>query len=281
MKLKKILVLLLVGVLSISLLVGCTNKPAEDEKKPDTEKQVTDKPVSQEPEEETELLISAAASMTDVLNEIAQMYNSVDPSTKLIYTFGSSGALQTQIEEGAPVDIFMSAAQKQMTALEEKDLIIKETNKTLLVNKVVLIIPVNSDLALTSFEDLNKDDVKKIGLGDPASVPVGEYSEEILVNLNILEEIKPRSVYGSDVRTVLTWVESGEVDCGIVYATDASSTDKVKVVTQAPEGSHKEVTYPVAVIKDSKNVDKAKAFLDYLSTDEAAEVFVKYGFVMK
>ena len=281
MKLKKILVLLLVGVLSISLLVGCTNKPAEDEKKPDTEKQVTDKPVSQEPEEETELLISAAASMTDVLNEIAQMYNSVDPSTKLIYTFGSSGALQTQIEEGAPVDIFMSAAQKQMTALEEKDLIIKETNKTLLVNKVVLIIPVNSDLALTSFEDLNKDDVKKIGLGDPASVPVGQYSEEILINLNILEEIKPKSVYGSDVRTVLTWVESGEVDCGIVYATDASSTDKVKVVTQAPEGSHKEVTYPVAVIKDSKNVDKAKAFLDYLSTDEAAEVFVKYGFVMK
>lgn len=281
MKLKKILVLLLVGVLAISLLVGCTNKPTEDENKPDTEEQVTDKPVSQEPEEETELLISAAASMTDVLNEIAQMYNSVDSSTKIIYTFGSSGALQTQIEEGAPVDIFMSAAQKQMTGLEEKDLIIKETKKTLLVNKVVLITPVNSDLALTSFEDLTKDDVKKIGLGDPASVPVGQYSEEILINLNILEEIKPKSVYGSDVRTVLTWVESGEVDCGIVYATDAYSTDKVKVVTEAPEGSHKEVTYPVAVIKDSKNVDKAKTFLDYLSTDEAAEVFVKYGFVMK
>lgn len=268
---KKLLILLL----ALALLSGCKSTPAPSTNA-NKEPEVVKAPI-----QETELLISAAASMTDVLTEITEVYKNVDPSTKLTFTFGGSGALQTQIEEGAPVDIFMSAAQKQMTALEEGEHIISETKKTLLVNKVVLITPIDSTLAITSFEDLTTDDVKKIGLGDPASVPVGQYSEEVFTSLNILDQVNVKSVYGSDVRTVLTWVENGEVDCGVVYATDASSTDKVKVITEAPEGSHKEVTYPVAVIKDSKNVDTAKAFLDYLSTEEAAKIFVKYGFTMK
>lgn len=230
---------------------------------------------------QTEVLISAAASMTDVLQEVAENYKIVSPSTTLIFTFGSSGALQTQIEEGAPTDIFMSAAQKQMTALEEKDLIVKESKKTLLVNKVVLITPKNSNLSLTSFEDLNRDEVTMIALGEPASVPVGQYSQEVFTSLEILDKVKTKAVYGSDVRAVLTWVESGEVDCGVVYATDAYSTDQVKIVAEAPEGSHKEVTYPVAIIKSSKNVEKAQKFLDYLSTDEAVKTFEKYGFTMK
>lgn len=261
MKLSKLLILLLIGVLSIGFISGCTTKTI--------------------PTEETELLVSAAASMTDVLKEIAEAYKSVDPSTNLIFTFGSSGALQTQIEEGAPVDIFMSAAQKQMTALEEGGHIINETKKTLLVNKVVLITPTDSTLDITSFEDLLKSDIKIIGLGDPSGVPVGQYSEEVFSSLNILEQIKTKAVYGSDVRTVLTWVESGEVDCGVVYATDAYSTDKVKIIAEAPEGSYKEVTYPVAVIKNSKNVDSAKVFLDYLSTEEASKIFLKYGFAIE
>ena len=274
MKMKKLLALLLIGVISVSLFVGCTSKPAQS---PDTEQPA----VGGEPKEEVELLISAAASMTDVLEELAETYKKVDPSTKLTFTFGSSGALQTQIEEGAPADIFMSAAQKQMTALEEKDIIVKESKKTLLVNKIVLIAPKDSTLAIASFEDLTKDEIKKIALGEPAGVPVGQYSEEIFTTLGILDQIKAKAVYGSDVRTVLTWVESGEVDCGVVYATDASSTDQVKVITEAPEGSHKEVTYPVAVIKASKNVEKAQEFLDYLSTEAAVKIFEKYGFAMK
>lgn len=261
-KMKRILLLILVVVLSLAILVGCS-------------------PSTTEPVEETELLISAAASMTDVLNEIAQSYKNVSPKVKLTYTFGSSGALQTQIEEGAPADIFISAAQKQMNALEEKDLIVKETRKTILMNKVVLIAPADSSIWVKSFEELTSDEVERIGLGDPLSVPVGQYSEEIFKNLNILDKVTPKAVYGSDVRTVLTWVESGEVDLGVVYLTDAASTDKVKVVAEAPEESHKEVTYPVAVIKESKNQDEAKAFLDYLYTDEAVIIFEKHGFTMK
>lgn len=260
MSVKKITVLFLVFILSTGLLSGCA---------------------TQKSDEKAELLVSAAASMTDVLGELKEVYEAKEKNVILTYTFGSSGALQAQIEEGAPVDIFISAAQKQMTVLEEGGLLVEGTKKTLLQNKVVLIVPSNSDLGLTSFEDMTKDEVKKIGLGEPAGVPVGQYTEEILKNLNILDEVNAKTVFGSDVRTVLTWVENGEVDCGVVYATDAASTDKVKVITEAPEGSHKEVTYPVAVIKDSKNIEASKAFLDFLTTDEAKKIFEKHGFAMK
>lgn len=262
MTMKKLLALLLVVVISISIFVGCTKGTNVEDSN-------------------TQILVSAAASMTDVLEEISKAYKNVDSNVELVFTFGSSGALQSQIEEGAPVDLFISAAQKQMTALEEKDLIIKDSKKTLLVNKIVLIVPKDSTLDINSFEDLTKDEIKKIALGEPAGVPVGQYSEEIFTNLGILDEVNAKAVYGSDVRTVLTWVENGEVDCGVVYATDAFSTDNVKILSEAPEGSHTEVTYPAAIIKSSKNVEKTQAFLDYLSTDEAAQIFVNYGFSMK
>lgn len=266
MNFKKVSSLILVVLLSLSLFSGCS-KPKEDT------------PIAKE--EKAELLISAAASLTDVLNEIKEVYKEIEPNTTLTYSFGSSGALQAQIEEGAPADIFMSAAQKQMKALEEKGLILDGTNKTLLVNKVVLIVPANSNVNISSFDDLTKDDVKKIAIGDPGNVPVGQYSEEIFTNLNILDKINSKTVLGNDVRTVLTWVESEEVDCGIVYATDAYTSDKIKIITEAPEGSHKEVSYPVAVVKASKNAEAAKRFLDFLSTDKAVQLFEKYGFTMK
>lgn len=261
MKIKKITSLIIIALISLLIFTACEKNNSTAE--------------------ENELLVSAAASMTDVLQEIAENYKMISPTTKLTFTFGSSGALQTQIEEGAPADIFISAAQKQMTALEKKDLIVKDSKKTLLVNKVVLIAPKDSNLSLTSFKDVIKDEVGKLALGEPTGVPVGQYSEEIFTSLDILDKVKIKAVYGSDVRTVLTWVESGEVDCGVVYATDAYSTGKVKIVAEAPEGSHKEVTYPVAVIKSSPNVEKAQEFLNYLSTDEAVQIFEKYGFSMK
>lgn len=275
MNFKKVISMCLVIVVSLSLLAGCS--------KPQTEGPSAQTPANDTVpnEKNVELLISAAASLTDVLNEIADVYKDIEPNTKLTYSFGSSGALQAQIEEGAPVDIFMSAAQKQMKALEDKGLILDGTNKTLLVNKVVLMTPANSNLEISSFDDLTKDEVKKIAIGDPSNVPVGQYSEEIFTNLNILDKVSPKTVLGNDVRTVLTWVESGEVDCGIVYATDAYTTDKVQIITEAPEGSHKEVSYPVAVVKTSKNSEAAKRFLDFLSTEKAINLFTKYGFTMK
>lgn len=278
MNLKKFLVFLLVSVMAVTSLVGCSKTTdAPEVIEPVVEENSNDDVAK----EEVELLISAAASLTDVLEELKELYKTVEPETSLTFTLGSSGALQAQIEEGAPVDIFMSAAQKQMDALEEKDLLADGTRKTLLVNKVVLITPKDGELEFNSFEDIAKDEVNKIAIGDPANVPVGQYSEEIFNNLEIADKVNDKLVLGSDVRTVLTWVESGEVDCGLVYATDAMTSDQVNIITEAPEGSHKEVSYPVAVIKDSKNVDRGQAFLDFLSTDDAVKLFEKYGFSMK
>lgn len=237
-------------------------------------------PSSAQPAESVELIISAAASLTDVTGELSAAYAKIAPNVKLTFTYGASGALQTQIEEGAPSDIFLSAAQKQMDALEEKSLLLDGTRRDLLVNQVVLITPKGSGKDIKSFDDAGTDKVGKIALGEPKSVPVGQYSEEIFTSLKTLDTVKTKAVYGSDVRQVLTWVESGDVDCGVVYATDAATSDEVEIVAQAPEGSHKPVVYPAAVLKSSKSADAAKAFLDYLSGDEAKSIFEKYGFAV-
>ncbi|MDO6993035.1 molybdate ABC transporter substrate-binding protein [Brachyspira innocens] len=226
-----------------------------------------------------EILVLAAASLTDVLTELANNYKT-ETGTIVTFSFASSGALQSQIESGAPADIFFSAAQKQMDALQQKDLIDTNTRKDLLENKVVLIAPSNSKLNIKSFTDITNSDVSKVGLGEPKSVPVGQYSEEILSNLSILDTIKQKSVYGSDVRNVLSWVEIGEVDCGIVYATDAKIAKNINIIAEAPEGTHKKVIYPIAVIKSSQNKEEALKFIDYISSDKSIETFKAYGFTV-
>ena len=222
-----------------------------------------------------EVLVLAAASLTDVLTELATTYKEATGVT-VTFSFASSGALQTQIESGSPADIFFSAAQKQMNVLEEKSLIDSDTRKNLLENKVVLITPANSTLNIKSFNDMVNPDVKKIG--QPKSVPVGQYSEEILSNLSILDTVKAKAVYGSDVRNVLSWAETGEIDCGIVYETDAKIANNINIITQAPEGSHRKVIYPIAIVSSSKNKEEAKKFIDYISTENSIKVFEKYGF---
>jgi len=224
-----------------------------------------------------ELTVAAASSLKDVLEEIKTVYQELNENIKVNYSFGSSGALQQQIENGADVDVFISAAVKQMDLLEEKGLIIPETRKNFLENKVVLIVPKDSNLNI-DFKDLTLEQVKQIGLGEPKGVPVGQYTEEILSNLNILKQVQEKAVYGNNVREVLTWVETGNVDAGIVYLTDAKISDKVKVAAAAPENSHKPVYYPAAVIKSSKNPEQAKEFTEFLYGDKAKDVFEKYGF---
>lgn len=229
--------------------------------------------------ENKEIYVLAAASLTDVLTELANNYKQ-ETSTEIIFSFASSGALQAQIEAYAPADIFFSAAQKQMNALEEKGLIDSETRKDLLENKVVLISPKNSNLNIKSFTDITNSNVKKLGLGEPKSVPVGQYSEEILSNLSILDIAKEKAVYGSDVRNVLDWVETAEVDCGIVYATDAKIAKNINIIAEAPEGTHKKVIYPISIIKSSQNKEEAKKFIEYISTDKSKEIFQNYGFTV-
>ena len=229
--------------------------------------------------ENKEIYVLAAASLTDVLTELANNYKK-ETSTEIIFSFASSGALQAQIEASAPADIFFSAAQKQMNALEEKGLIDSETRKDLLENKVVLISPKNSNLNIKSFTDITNSNIKKLSLGEPKSVPVGQYSEEILSNLSILDIAKEKAVYGSDVRNVLDWVETAEVDCGIVYATDAKIAKNINIIAEAPEDTHKKVIYPIAIIKSSQNKEEAKKFIEYISTDKSKEIFKNYGFTV-
>ncbi|MCR4706129.1 MAG: molybdate ABC transporter substrate-binding protein, partial [Lachnospiraceae bacterium] len=210
------------------------------------------------------LNILAAASLTDACTELETMYEKEHPNVSLTFSFASSGALQTQIEEGAPADLFFSAAKKQMEALNQEGLMDSASITELLENKIVLVVPASSDQKISSFEDVAGDKVSMIGLGDPESVPAGQYAEEVFTSLGNLDAVKAKANYGSDVRTVLTWVEEGSVDCGVVYQTDAFTTDKVKIVAIAPEGSCKKVIYPVGIVKATKNPEAAQAFLAFL-----------------
>ncbi|MBW4639612.1 MAG: molybdate ABC transporter substrate-binding protein [Gloeocapsa sp. UFS-A4-WI-NPMV-4B04] len=221
------------------------------------------------------LTISAAASLKDAIAEIQQLYTQQQPVT-ITNNFGASGSLQQQIEQGAPVDIFISAAATQMDALQQKGLIITDTRKNILSNQVVLIAPKNSNL-VSNFKDLTSSRVQKIALGEPKSVPAGKYAQEVLTFYNIFTQIKLKIIYAKDVRQVLTYVETGNVDAGIVYITDAKVSD-VKIVAIAPANSHSPVVYPVAVIKASKNINVAKKFVQFLSSKPASDVFNKYGF---
>jgi molybdate transport system substrate-binding protein len=225
-----------------------------------------------------ELTVSAAISLKDALDEAKQLYTTANPSVSIAMNYGASGTLQLQIEQGAPVDVFLSAAPKQMDALESKGLVLEGTRKDLLRNEVVLIVPKDSTLGITGFRDLLKPDVKKVALGEPVAVPAGKYAQDVLTSLGIYDQVNAKAVLAKDVRQVLTYVETGDVDAGIVYKTDALSSAKVKVVVQAPADSHSPVIYPVAVIKASKNAAAAKAFEDFLSGPQADTIFEKYGF---
>ena len=227
------------------------------------------------------LTISAAASLKEVMTDIKTEYEKTYPSDKIIFNFGGSGALQKQIENGAPVDVFISAATKQMNELVSKNLILPNSNFILLENSVVLIKPKNSKLKVSSFNDLTKADIKKIAIGEVSSVPVGQYSMEIFNNLKINDKISNKLIYGKDALSVLSWVESDNVDLGIVYKTDAISSTKVIIVANAPANSHKPVEYPIGILKDSKNIAKSQQFIKFLKSSKAKSLFKKYGFLTK
>ncbi len=230
-------------------------------------------------EEKKELVVSAAASLTDALNELKPLFEATHPGNKLLYNFGASGTLTKQIEAGAPVDVFISAAAKQMDQLEVKGLVVKETRQNILSNEVVLILPVNSALGVKSFQDLAGPSVKSIAIGNPDFVPCGQYTREIFESLELSSSLASKLILGGDVRQVLDYVARGEVDAGIVFATDAAILPgKVKVAAVAPFNSHKRIIYPAAVVKSSKNPERAADFVRFLTSKESQEVFKKYGF---
>ena len=229
--------------------------------------------------------------MTESMTQIAEMYQAVAPNVTLTYNFDSSGTLKTQIEEGADCDIFISAAQKQMNQLDISqdgennpdglDFVLQGTRFDLVGNAVVMIVPLDSQKDITDFSDVLTDKVALVALGN-SDVPVGQYSQEIYTNLGTWEALTAsgKVTYGSNVKEVLALVAEGAVDCGIVYSTDAATEPGVKVVANAPAGSHKAITYPAAALNTTKHQAAAEAFLDYLRTDECAKVFTDIGFVI-
>ncbi len=227
----------------------------------------------------TSLLISAAASLKDILEEIKPLYQQNKPNVKISYNFGSSGALQQQIEQGAPADIFISAAKKQVDALEQKGLLVAGTRNIIAKNRLVLVVP-NNFVGVTSFYNLQDAKVKKIAIGEPRSVPAGQYAQQVLEKLKIWNQVKPKLVFANNVRQVLASVETGNAEAGLVYVTDAKISNKVKIVVAADEKYHSAIIYPLAVVKRSKNLAAAKEFSQFLSSEQAKTVFKKYGFIL-
>lgn len=290
---KKQIGMMLAAALAAATLIGCSSSSSETTAAPTTAAETTaaaeskEETTEAETEEETteaageaeEILVAAAASLKNAYEEeLIPMFQEQYPLVTVKGTYDSSGKLQTQIEEGMEADVFMSAATKQMKALDEEGLIDSDTITNLLENKIVLIVPSGSDSGLEAFEDIA--DADSIALGDPASVPAGQYAQEALTSLGIWDSIQDKVSFGTNVTEVLNQVAAASADAGIVYATDAASmADQVTVVAEAPEGSlSAKVIYPVAVVKDSAHAESANAFVEFLKTPEAMEVFEAYGF---
>ncbi len=290
---KKTALILCILMLSV-LFMGCAQQiapAAEPDTAPAAElvAEPAPEPVAAEAEEEAvELVVFAAASMTETLNRIVELYKAKAPNVTILLNLESSGTLKTQIEEGAVCDLFISAAQKQMNALDiskdeeanpdRLDFVLEGSRINLLENKVVLAVPEGNPAKINSFLDIAN--CKMIALGND-DVPVGQYSTEILTNLDLLKGLEDgkKITYGSNVKEVTTQVSEGVVDCGIVYATDAFSAG-LSVTDQATKDMCKQVVYPAAVMKNSENPEAAQAFLDYLQSPEAVAVFESVGFAM-
>lgn len=284
-------VMMMAAVMAMAgVMSGCSgSKPAETTAAPTAAAETTAAETTAAPETtaaeteapaaEEEILVAAAASLKNAYEEkLIPMFQEANPGITVKGTYDSSGKLQTQIEEGLEADVFMSAATKQMTALDEGGYIVSETIVNLLENKIVLIVPAGSKSGLAKFEDIAN--AESIALGDPASVPAGQYAEEALTNLGIWDSIQEKVSLGTNVTEVLNQVAAASADAGIVYATDAASmADQVTVIAEAPEGSlAKRVIYPVAVIKNTAHADAANAFVEFLQSDDAMAVFESYGF---
>ncbi len=283
---RKIVSLLLVSAMTAVLAAGCgsseENTDASDSSQSETEADTQEEGQEESGEDEkTEILVAAAASLEYAYeDELIPMFEEQNPDITVSGTYDSSGKLQTQIEEGMEADVFMSAATKQMDALTEEGMIEEDSVTDLLENKIVLITSADSQLELSSFEDITKADT--IAIGDPASVPVGQYSEEALTNLGLWDQVLAKASLGTNVTEVLNWVAEGSAQAGIVYATDAATTDKVKVVAEAPEDSLAEpAIYPVGIVSASENKEAAEKFVEFLKSDEAIQIFEDYGFIKR
>ncbi|MEB3103601.1 molybdate ABC transporter substrate-binding protein [Ferviditalea candida] len=254
---------LILALTLLSVLWGCSGKSVET--------------VPNGSDAKVDLTISAAASLTDSLQEIKSIYEKNNKSVQLNLNLGGSGALQQQIEQGAPADIFISASAKNMKLLVDGHLIDQDQQQVLLHNELVLVTPKTGSVSVTRLADLQKPEFTHISIGEPG-VPAGDYTREALAFYKIGNDLQAKLVPCKDVRQVLTYVESGNAEAGFVYKTDALTTDQVKIALTVDPQSYKAIEYPVGIVKATRHPKEAADFYHFLQGAEARAVFQKYGF---
>lgn len=267
----------LIALLLFVAVIGCSqNKAVEEHTNVGIEQAQHE---VQSDVKQIELTISAAISLTDALNEMKDVYEKEHKEVTLTFNLGGSGKLAQQIEQGAPVDIFLSADTKWMDELESKSLVVTNTRVDFTGNKIVLITNKDNELGLNSFKDIDSSTLTHIAVGEPTSVPAGRYTKEALIAIGKWERVQSKLVFGQDVRQVLTYVESGNADMGIVYLSDAVTSEKVTIKAEAQPQWHSAIIYPAAVTAESKNKQEAKKFINFLQGEQGQAILEKYGFV--
>ncbi len=226
---------------------------------------------------EVELTVSAATSMQNVLQELKNNFEKEHPTIDIAFNFGASGALAQQISQGAPVDLFLSASKEKFDILIDKELMDENLHQNLTGNEIVLIAPKENEKQIKGIEDL-KTKAERISIGIPESVPAGKYAKEAIESMDMWKEIENKLVLSKDVRQVLTYVETGNVDAGFVYKTDAQFSDQIRIVMSVDTKYHSEIIYPIGVLKSSEHFNEAKLFYKYLLSDEAIALLEEYGF---
>lgn len=244
------------------LLLGCENQQAEE----------------QTEVKEAEITVSAAASLTDALQEIQENYRAANPNVTIYFNFGASGALQQQIERGAPVDLFISASKSYIEALAQQGMIAEDEQTTLLTNELTVITAADDTTTIRDANDLLSSEINSIAIGIPETVPAGKYAKEALQHGNVWDEVESKIVQAKDVRQVLQYVETKNVEAGFVYKTDAISSDKVRIAYTVDPSFYTSIEYPVGMIHSSANKQEVIDFYTYLQSEEAMTIFKKYGF---
>lgn len=226
-----------------------------------------------------QILVSAAASLTNALQDIGNAFTRADPQTAVRFNFGSSGQLQQQIEQGAPVDVFASASPKEMDALQKEGHILAGTRVDFAGNRLVLIAPRSS--RLKGWNDLRRTGVQRVALSNPAFVPSGRYAQQTLTKRGLWSIVQPKAVFGNNVRQTLAYVANGDADAGVVFATDAAiDRQHVRVVAEAiPGKDHVPIVYPAAVVTDAPNRTAARKFVRFLQGATAQGILARYGFI--
>jgi len=270
---RKELIVLFV-LLGVFLAIGCTDNGNEATN--ETGIPTAETPVSEQ-ESET-ILVSAAASLTEAFTDMEPQFEAENPGVDVNFNFAGSGSLRTQIEGGAPVDVFASADQNQMNILAGEGLIENSSRKNFAQNSLVLIVPASSTLNITGIEDLTAPEIERIAIGNPETAPVGKYTTQSLTEAGIWDQLEGKTVLAEDVKQVLVYVERGEVDAGFVYMTDAKTAEpgKIKVVATVPVTTP--VSYPIAVVSASDNKEEAQEFLDFVTGEEGQKILEGYGF---